>query len=89
MWVYIKGKSCNSPEENFVKKSPNTFSSAYSKMFRECFFYRTTPLTVFEVSFSITKEYKKIKKKVNGEIAFALISLFHVQVQESCKHVTK
>ena len=35
--------------------------------------------TAFEVSFSIRK---KLKKKINGEIAFVLISLFHVQIQE-------
>ena len=28
------------------------------------------------------------KKKVNGEIAFALIDLFHAQTQEPCKQVT-
>ena len=44
--VSIKDKSCNSPEENFMKK------------------------------------------RDNGEVAFALISLFRVQVQESCKQVT-
>ena len=40
----------------------------------------------FEVSFSIRKEYKE--KKFNWEIAFILISLFHVQIQEPCKQVT-
>ena len=49
------------------------------KTFRDCFFYRTT-LATFEVSFSIRK--KILKKKVNREIAFALISLLHVQIQE-------
>ena len=43
-------------------------------------------MATFEVSFSIRKEYKK--KKVNGEIAFALIDLFHAQTQEPCKQVT-
>ena len=32
------------------------------------------------LSFSIRKEFKK--KEVNGEIAFALISLFQVQIKE-------
>ena len=34
----------------------------------------------FELSFSVRKELKK--KEVKGEIAFALISLFRVQIQE-------
>ena len=34
----------------------------------------------FELCFSIRKEF--LKKKVSGEIAFELISLFHVQIQE-------
>ena len=41
---------------------------------------RTTPVAAFEVSFSIRKEFKK--KKVSGEITFALINLFHVQIPE-------
>ena len=42
--------------------------------------WRTTPMAAFEVSFSIRKEFQK--KKVSGEIVFALISLFYVQIQE-------
>ena len=37
-------------------------------------------MAAFEVSFSIRKEFKK--KKVNREIVFTLISLFHEQIQE-------
>ena len=37
-------------------------------------------MTAFTLNFSIRKEFSK--KKVSGEIAFALISLIHVQVQE-------
>ena len=55
-------------------------SCEHSKSFRDSFFYRTTPVAAFELSFSIRKELKK--KKVSGEITFALISLFHVQIQE-------
>ena len=33
-----------------------------------------------ESSFSIRKEF--LKKKISGDIAFELISLFHVQIQE-------
>ena len=33
----------------------------------------------FELSFSMRKEFSK--KKVSGEIAFALISVIHVQIQ--------
>ena len=36
-------------------------------------------MAAFEVSFSIRKNQKR---KVNREIAFTLISLFHVQIQE-------
>ena len=44
-----------------------------SKSFWGSFFYRTTPVAAFE---------RTLKKKVSGEIAFALISLFHIQIQE-------
>ena len=37
-------------------------------------------MAFFKICFSIRKEF--LKKKVSGEIAFELISLFHVQVQE-------
>ena len=37
-------------------------------------------MSAFKVSFSIRKEFKK--KKINREIGFALICLFHVQGQE-------
>ena len=40
----------------------------------------------FELGFSIRKEF--LKKKVSGEIAFALISLFHVQMQEPVSRST-
>ena len=51
------------------------FSCEYSKSFRNNIFYRTTKLAAFELYFSIRK-----KKKVSGESAFDLISLFHVQM---------
>ena len=53
-------------------------------MFRDYFLYRATPVAAFKACFCVRKELKK--KKVNGEIFFALISLLHVQ--EPCKHVT-
>ena len=56
------------------------------KFSRDYFFYRTTPAVSFEVSFNIRKEF--LKTKVNGEIAFALISLFHVQIQEPASRST-
>ena len=37
-------------------------------------------MAAFELCFSIRKEF--LKKKVSGEIAFDLISLFYVQIQE-------
>ena len=36
-------------------------------------------MAAFEVNFCTRKEFKK--KKESGEIAFALISLFYVQIQ--------
>ena len=56
------------------------FFSEYSKSFRNSFFYRATPLAAFELCFSIREEF--LKKKISEEIAFELISLFHVQIQE-------
>ena len=43
-------------------------------------------VAAFEVSFSIRKESEK--KKVSGEITFALISLFYVQIQEPANRST-
>ena len=43
-------------------------------------------IAAFVVSFSIRKEF--LKKKVNGEIAFTLISLFNVQIQEPASRST-
>ena len=37
-------------------------------------------MAAFELSFSIRKEF--LKKKVSVEIAFDLISMFHVQIQQ-------
>ena len=37
-------------------------------------------MAAFELCFSIRKEF--LKKEVSGEIAFELISLFYVQIQE-------
>ena len=42
-------------------------------------------MAAFEVSYSTREEFFK---KVNGEIAFALISLFHVQIQEPASRST-
>ena len=37
-------------------------------------------MAALELSFTIRKEF--LKKKVSGEIAFALVTLFHSQIQE-------
>ena len=55
------------------------FSCEYSKSFGNNFFYRTTTVSAFEL-FYYQKEF--VKKKVSGEIAFDVIILFHVQIQE-------
>ena len=65
---------------NIIKKRLQNIISAYFNSFRDCFFYRTTPVTAFEVSISIKKEF--LKKNVNGAIAFALISLLNVLIQK-------
>ena len=44
------------------------------------FFYRITLVAAFELCFGIRKEF--LKKKVSGEVAFDLISVFHVQLQQ-------
>ena len=69
-----------------LKRDFNTFSCAYYKSFRDCFFYRTTLVAAFEVSFSIRNEF--LKKKVNGEIAFVVINLFHMQIQKPASRST-
>ena len=43
-------------------------------------------MAAFELCLSIRKEF--LKKKVSGEIAFELISLFHVLVQEPASRST-
>ena len=68
---------------NFIKErlQHGCFPVNISKVLGTTFFYRTTPVAAFEFCFSIRKEF--LKKKVSGEIAFDLISLFHVQIQGS------
>ena len=60
-------------------------SCEYSKSFRNSFFYSITPVPAFELYFSIRKEFLQ---KVSGEIAFELVSLFHVQIQEPISRST-
>ena len=43
-------------------------------------------MAAFELRFSVRKGY--YKKKVSGEIAFALMSLLHVQMQEPASRST-
>ena len=44
------------------------------------FFYGITLVAAFELCFGMRKEF--LKKKVSGEVAFNLISVFHVQLQQ-------
>ena len=44
-------------------------------------------MAAFELCFSIRKEF--LKKKVSGEIAFELISLYHVQEPTSWSTTTR
>ena len=72
---------------NFLKVLPKEiFFCEYSKSFRNSFFYRTNLVAAFELCFSIKKYF--LEKKVCGEIAFELISLFHVQIQEPTNRST-
>ena len=80
--VHVKDKSCNSPEGLQL----HSCFCEYSKSFKNIFFYRTTLLAAFELCFSIRKEF--LKKKISGDIAFELISLFHVQIQETTNRST-
>ena len=52
------------------------FSCEYSRRFRGSSFYRTAPVAAFELRFSTQKKINI--KKVQKEIAFALISLKHL-----------
>ena len=45
-------------------------------------------MAAFELSFSIRKELKKKRKLVERLIAFALIDLFHIQIQEPASRST-
>ena len=81
--MHIKFKSCNSPEgqQIYLKKTlTQVFSCEYFKRFGKLF-YRKTLLAAFELGFIIRKEFKK-RKLAKRLIAFALIGLLHVQIQE-------
>ena len=45
-------------------------------------------MVAFELCFSFRREKESFKKKVSGEIAFDLISLIHVQIQEPTSRST-
>ena len=49
-------------------------------------FFIETLVAAFALSFSMRKEL--LKKKLSGEIAFALIILFHVQIQLPQEHLS-
>ena len=50
-------------------------------------FFRTISVVAFQLSYSIREEF--LKKKVSGEIAFALINLFQAQIQEPANRSTR
>ena len=66
----------------FIKKRLNTcvFLLIFQS-FRDSFFYRTTPVAAFEVSFSQRKEFQK-KKKIVERLPLVFISLFYIQIQK-------
>ena len=57
------------------------------KVLGVAFFYRTTPVATFEVSFSTRKQFFKKENKW-GYTASALSDLFHVQRQEPASSTT-
>ena len=65
----------------FIKKRLNTcvFLLIFQS-FRDSFFYRTTPVAAFEVSFSQRKEFQK--KKIVERLPLVFISLFYIQIQK-------
>ena len=81
--MLVKGNSCNSPEglQLYQKETATEVCSCkYSKSFRDSFFNRTTLwLLINEI---LVSEKNFLKKKISGELTFALICLFHVQIQE-------
>ena len=70
----------------FIKKRLNTcvFLLIFQS-FRDSFFYRTTPVAAFEVSFSQRKEFQK--KKNSGETAFGFHQLVLYTNTKACKQV--
>ena len=76
--MHVEVKFCNSAEnmQLYKKETPTqVLSCEYSKSFKNSFFYRTTPVAAFELYCSIRKKNSK-----RGEIAFELISFFHLQI---------
>ena len=55
------------------------------KVLGTIFFYRTTAVAAFEL-FLVSERI--FKKKVSRDIAFDLISLFHIQIQEPTRSST-
>ena len=68
-----------------LKRDCNTFSYAYSKSFKDCFF-------IEQLQWMLLKEVlvseKNLKKESYEEIAFVLISLFYVQIQKPASRST-
>ena len=73
--VHVKDKSCNSLQDF----KPATFFCEYFKGFSNSFFMKQ--LQSLLLNYVLVSE-RIFKKKVSREIAFELISLFHVQIQE-------
>ena len=78
--MHVKDKSCNRPEGLQHEYSPMSIP----KVLEIIFFYRTT--MVAALNYVLVLE--RIFKKESGEIAFDLISLFHVEIQELARSLT-
>ena len=87
--MHVKEKSYNSTVglQLCQKETPTeALSFEYSKSFRDSFFKEQLLCLLLNHVLVLRKVVKE--KKVSGEIAFALISLFHIQIQKPTSRST-
>ena len=87
--MHVEGKSCNSPVglQLYQKETPTqVFLVNISKVLETAFFIEQLWWLLLNYVLVFRKEFKE--KKVSGEIVFALISLFHVQIEKPTSRPT-
>ena len=86
--VHVKNKPCNSPACNFIKKRLQQVCVPVDipKVLGTTFLIEQ--LWWLLLNYILVSAKKILKKKVSGEIASELISLFHVQIQELASRST-